>query len=225
MEDTVKSSYLGSKYLLDNLKKQKVQILRGQFLKGYGITIYEKGTITKTYYDTPDCFFNQVGITININKRKEGGELVVRFNSGVNRIMFLTNIPDTFSIKINPKSRISDYIKFITSAIYELIPNGISADVEALLKTIQPIMIVEKKRERFRAINANGFKTIMSFSYSTYANQLNKKRSKVEVLEFQSDSGNHEFWPTFNKLVKFEFPALIETQSSDLNLGIDLTAK
>ena len=225
MEETIKSNYLGSKYLLDNLKKQKIQILHAQFLKGYGISLYSKEVIVKTYYDTQDSFLSQVGITININKRKEGGELVVRFNKDANRIMFLTNIPDTFSKKINAKDSIHKHFDFIANAIYELIPNGISADVRTLLNDIRPIMVVEKKRERFRIINANGFKTIMSFSNSTYSNQFNRTRSKVEVLELQSESGQHEFYPIFTKLLTFEFPELISLDASDLNVGLSLTEK
>ena len=226
MDDAVKSNYLGAKYFLDNLKKDKPRILRSELLRGYSVTLYDKSTTVKTYYDTQDCFFNQVGLTININKLSNNkGELVVRFNSATNRIEFLSNIPDTFAKEVNPKSTVRDHIDFITNAIYDLIPNGISADVKQMLRTARPIMVAEKKRERYRLINANGFKTILSFSNSTYSNYLNRVRRKVEILELESNSNNPQYFPVFQKQLLFEFPTLIQTETSDLNVGFKVCEK
>ena len=226
MEETVRSNYLGAKYFVDNLKKDKIKILRGKFLAGYGVTLYEKSTVVKTYYDTPDCFFKQVGITININKLAGGkGELVVRFNTDANRIIFLNNIPDTFAKPVNPRSTAREHMDFIADAIYELIPNGISSDVQGLIRSLRPIIVKKKKRERYRIINANGFKTIMSFANCVYHNQINGIKKKVETLELESKSNNNEYFPVFQKLLTFEFPTLIATDSSDLTVGFDICVK
>ncbi len=227
INNAVKSNYLASKYLLDNLKKDKMKILHGQFLKGYGISLYGRDFEQKTYYDTQDTFFNKVGITININKIKGASkaELVVRFNNKARRIQFLDNIPDTFAIPIGLHSGIADNVDFITSAIYELIPNGISADVKALLATARPVMVVEKKRERYRAINASGLKVIMSFTLGTYSNKINGVKQKLEMLELEANARMQEPFENFNKLLTFEFANLIRTQPSDLDVALEQCTK
>lgn len=220
----VKSNYLASKFLLDNLKKDRQKILRAPFLKGYGVSLYGKDVEQKIYYDTQDAFFHKVGITININKHKGANkaELVVRYNKIARRIEFLENIPDTFAIEIGLHSDIKDNIDFITKAIYELIPNGVSADVKQLLTTATPIMIVDKKRERYRIIHINGLKVLASFSSVVYSNKMNGKREKVELVELESAANKAKEFNDFTKLVRFEFPNLIKANESDLEYGLEI---
>ncbi len=223
---TVKTNYLAAKYTVDNLKKDKNKILHGSCLNGYGVSLYGKDYQTKTYYDTQDAFFYQVGITININKIKNiRTELVVRYNGVSDRIEFLSDIPDTFVLNIKPNSSIREHIDFITSAIYELIPNGISTDVKKMLQTIKPIMVVEKKRERHRAINANGFKTIISFTQAVYHNNLSRVRQKTELVELESANHLKSKFMEFNKLLTFEFTNLIKVPAGDLEVAFTLCVK
>ena len=95
MELNEKVNFLDTKFSLDNFKKQKISILTNPTtFTGFDRIGSGKDVVLKEYYDTQDFFFQDRGITININtvKGKKTGELVVRWDTGRDRIKFLSKI-------------------------------------------------------------------------------------------------------------------------------------
>lgn len=219
MENSVKSNYLGTKFLLDNLKKDKQNIFKtSETLKSYSIEYINKDVLQKTYYDTPDFYLHQHGIVININvlKGKTKAELVVRYESEKQRIEFLSDIPDTFAIEISAKDSIYSHAEFIADAISELLPYGIEVDGINIVKQCGKVFQIEKKRENYRVINIQGLKCTFSFSTAIYKACLNKNVYKTELLEIDSNTVNKSVdYNTLRKLMVFEFPKLVETDHSD----------
>ena len=142
MEIKSKKNYFNTKFSLDNLKKQKDEILKNPVtFVGFDRLGSHKDVKIKEFYDTPELFLQDRGITINKNsiKGEKKAELVVRFDTGRERIQFLSDIPDTFAIEIPQKSSIYQYSEFIADSISALVPNGLNVDLDSLVKTLTKI--------------------------------------------------------------------------------------
>ena len=223
MENAKKSNYLGTKFLVDNLKKDRKTIMAGGYFKGFGFDGSSKDITTKSYYDTQDFFLQLNGITINKNdyKGKLYSDLVVRYESEKKRIEFLSDFPDTFAIQIPAKHSIYQHIDFIAYAIGELLPSGLGVDVPTLIQAMSPVIIVTKKRDYMRAYSANGLKMFVYFTSAEYTTPLIPKlKQKIEMVEFDSDTIEHrKEYDDFIKRVVFSNPKLIELQHSDVLIG------
>ncbi len=219
MDKAVKSNYLGTKFSLDNLKKDKLTIMKNSpTLKSYSVQLVGKDVLQKVYYDTPDFYLFNRGIVVNINsfKGKSNAELVVRYESEKKRIAFLSNIPDTFAITIPAKANILNYSEFIAEAISNLLPNGIEVDAEQFLHKCAPVFKILKKRESYRVIHINGLKCMFFFSQAEYSTSLNRRKTRLELFEIESSTINlKNDYDMLVKLLKFEFPKLIEIEHSD----------
>lgn len=218
-----KENYVGSKFLIENYKDVQKNIIKtSNFLRNFGVSSIIKDVMEKTYYDTDDMFFCKIGVTISINtyKGRNYADLIVRYEGDNSRIMFISDIPDTFIKKIGRKDNISKHYEYIASVILELIPNGISVEPLEMVRRIKAKLIVTKKRERYRVINSNGLKVILSFEQCVYQNS---KRAKVKlnILELRLDSPND----TTKKFEKFVHDLqlveyrLIKTKDGDLFIG------
>ena len=219
MENSVKSNYLGTKFLLDNLKKDKNTIFKtSETLKSYSVEYINKDIMHKTYFDTPDFYLHQRGIVININtyKGKQKAELVVRYESEKQRIEFLSDIPDTFATEISAKDSIFSHAEFIADAISQPLPYGIEVDGINIVRQCIKVFDIEKKRENYRVINIQGLKCTFSFTTAVYKTNLNRNVHKTELLEIESNTVNKVVeYSTLRKLMVFEFPKLVETFHSD----------
>ena len=218
-----KENYVGSKFLIENYKDVQKNIIKtSNFLRNFGVSSIIKDVMEKTYYDTDDMFFCKIGITISINtyKGRNYADLIVRYEGDNSRIMFISDIPDTFIKSIRRKNNISKQQEYIASVILELIPNGISVEPLEMVRRIKAKLIVTKKRERYRVINSNGLKVILSFEQCVYQNS---KRAKVKlnILELRLDSPNDttkEFEKFVHDLQLVEY-RLIKTKDGDLFIG------
>ena len=221
-----RENYVGQKYLIENYKDiQKNIIKTSNVLRNFGISSTVKDVVDKVYYDTDDMFFCRLGITISLNtyKGRPYTDLVVRYEDGdQGRIKFISDIPDTFIRKVNKKDTISKHFEYIASVVLELIPNGISVEPLEMVRKLKPKLKINKKRERFRVINSNGLKIILSFDQCVYANMA-KAKVKLNILELRLDSPS-ETAPLFEKFVRDLQIAeyrIIKTQDSDLFIGQD----
>ncbi len=223
-----KISWLGGKFLLSNYKQERKSILENsESLKRFYKTFLNKDVITKTYYDTPDFFFKSNGININLNeiKRSNNAQIVVRYDSEYDRISFLKYMPDTYLLDIKADSSLMEHFGFIDKAISELIINGLQVDPIDILINIQPVLVVKKKRDRWRFVGMNGLKFIASFDYCEYSSPLNPgETEKMEIMEIACENHPKEFEELFKnqmqQLVR-EFPTIVRIQHSDLFIGYD----
>lgn len=223
MEEAKKSNYLGMKFAVDNLKKDRKKILECGCFKGFGWDPEYKDVSSKTYFDTPDFFFQSRGITINKNdyKGKLTSDLVVRYESDVKRIRFLSDFPDTFAIQIPAKNSITQHFNFISQAIAELLPSGLGVNIEDTLRSIVPVICVNKKRTYYRGYHVSGLKLFVYFTSAEYSSPLAKKIvQKIDMVELDSETIDHkaEYDDVIKKLT-FSNPTLVELKHSDVLIG------
>lgn len=223
MESLERKNFLDTKFSLDNLKKQKKSILKNQTtFTGFDLLGIKKDIMIKEYYDLPDFFLQSEGITVNKNsiKGEKQAELVVRFDTGRERIQFLSNIPDTFSLEIPVKDSIYKYQQFIADSISALVPSGLNVDLFQLAGQLSKICTVKKKRERHTMINYNGLKVTLSFQKAEYESSMSKNREIVDMLEITSfELSQVEKYDAFIKKISFNNPTIIKLKSSDIQLA------
>ncbi len=221
-----RENYVGEKYLIEAYKDIQKNIMKtSNVLRNFGISSTIKDVVEKTYYDTDDMFFCRLGITISMNayKGRPYVDLVVRYEDGdQGRIKFISDIPDTFIRKIGKKDLISKHYEYIASVVLELIPNGISVEPLEMVRRLKPRLKITKKRERYRVINSNGLKVILSFDQCVYANMA-KTKVKLNILELRLDAPS-ETAPLFEKFVhdlQIAEYRMIKAKDSDLFIGQD----
>ena len=221
-----KMSWLGGKYLLSNIKKEKNDLLYNSgVLRSYSKNFEGKEVQIKTYYDTKEQFYNNNGISIAISNKKgeKTCELVVRYNSDKERISYLSYMPDTYETTIDIKSPIQNHFHFIANAIRDLIINGLEVDILDILKEIKPIMVVKKKREKYRISGMNQLRLFFYFDNSEYQTSLAKGKEKMDIFEIVCENDPREFEQLYNQLTKdlvIENPTIVETSQSDLDIGL-----
>lgn len=221
------TSYLGGKFLLSNIKKEKEDIIyKSQVLSQYNKEYLGKDKYFKTYYDTPDFIFRNAGINICRTqvKGKPNGEIVVRYDSEKKRVNFLNFMPDTYTLTIPAKDSIMQYKDFVAKAITELITNGLQVNMLQLVNTMVPLLTVSKKRDRFRVVGSNGLKMVMSFDNVIYSNAKNpKEKEKLDVLDIVSGDPKlyGEIYEETTKDLVIENPTIVKTHHSDLFVGLD----
>ena len=218
-----KENYVGSKFLIENYKDVEKNIMKtSNILRNFAVGSLIKDVMEKTYYDTDDMFFCKLGVTISLNtyKGRNYADLIVRYEGNNSRIMFISDIPDTFIRRIGKKESISRHYEYIASVILELIPTGISVEPLEMVRRIKPRLHVVKKRERYRVINSNGLKVIISFEQCVYENTKHTK-VKLNILELRLDSPNNtakNFEKFVHDLQLAEY-RLIKTKDGDLFIG------
>ena len=221
-----KMSWLGSKYLLSNPKKEKNDLLNCYILRSYSKTFMGKEIQEKVYYDTPELFFHKNGIHIGTSAYKGQKEysLIVRYDSEKERISYLSYMPDTFEMKIDSSSPIKNHLAFIARAISNMITNGLEVDILETLQGIKPVMVVKKKRECYRINGMNALRMFFYFDECEYTTPLAKGKEKMNLLEIVCENDQKEFKDLFEKTTKdliIANPTIIETSHSDLLIGLD----
>lgn len=227
MEEMVRrANYYGEKFLLTNLKKDKISTLRPDgVLKIFDISPPKHDKLVKYYYDTPNLFFRKNGINIcrNVYSDKNYDDIVVRYDSSVSRIAFISDLPDTFIKKIKKREPLSRHYNYIATAILELIPKGLNADAFDVIRFVKPILIVKKKRERYRIINNAGLKLMFSFEKNTYISTKYNTKQKLDMLEIRLESSNKtkDMFFDFIRKLQLQEAMFIKQKHSDLFIGLD----
>lgn len=229
MESLEKKNFLDAKFSLDNLKKQKEAILKNPVtFVGFDRLGVNKDVMIKEYYDTPDFFLQAHGVTVNKNsiKGEKMAELVVRFDTGRERIQFLSDIPDTFSLEIPAKDSIYKYSEFIANSISSLVPSGLNVDLLRLANTITKICTVKKNREMYKFINITGLKINFTFEKVEFDSSISRAKEVVDMLEITSlDLDKCDEYNAFVKKVSFNNPTIIKLKNSDILLAQDYLFK
>lgn len=222
MELKAKENYLATKFSLDNLKQVEHILKNRATFTGFDRIGSSKDIYIKEYFDTPDLFLQDRGITINKNtiKGSKQSELVVRFDTGRERKQFLSNIPDTFCIQIGKKDSIFKYTEFISASISELVPNGLSVDPMQIANSLTKICTVTKKRETNRYINIKGLKLDIHASKALFESNISRAKEEIPLLEIIShDFNKSEDYKEFIKKLSFNNPTLIRIKDSDIEIA------
>ena len=226
--ETVKKrlNYFGSKLLIDNLKIYKNDVInKNPLLKSFMVSHYTKDVVTKTYYDTPDNFFYNSGINIHLNiiKGKPTAELVIRYDSVKERINFLVDMPETFSMQMSAKDSIYNHLDDIAYAVNEIVPSGLYTNVDEKVRQLAPFIIAKKKRDRYKAISNSGLKMILSFDMAEYSSPRARHKVDLNILEISSES-ERSLAPQYDEFIKniiLEKPYLVKMKNSDLFIGVE----
>ena len=224
MEQLVsKHNYIGTKFNCSNIKQFKKDLLsRKGMLKAYSISFFAKDNVIKTYYDTDDLFFQNNGINININRfNGKEAELVVRYSSSAPRLEFISDIPDTFTKLIEKKDYIENHLDFVIQTCQRLKPSGYNVVLDKVVQGIKPQITVAKKRERYRLINAVGFKITVSIDTTEYSSYNSRARAKLPIVEFKLESDREKSREFFNFVhdINLQFPTLTSLPESDLTVA------
>lgn len=220
-----RSNYSGAKLMLINLRKDKKAVFTSGVLRTYGVSAPRLDKVTKTYYDTKTLFFRKHGINIAIIKYNDRSysDLVVRYDSEVSRVNFISGIPDTFIKKIRKGESLAMQFNYIATAILELIPRGLSVDAFEIVRDIKPVVVINKKRERYRIIHNDGLKMVFSFESNTYHNLQNGSKHKMPLLDIRMESVESfktEFYEYVRKIL-VNHPDFLAQKHSDLLVTYD----
>lgn len=210
------------RYLISNMKSDKVAMIRSTLLSSFSVGSLGSSYNEKVYYDTPDFFFADKGINIyTVTVNSTAKELVIKYDKEqVKRIEFLKNMPTYFKVDIGKNDKINKYFKEITDAIYRIFPMGINANIEDYLKMITPQIKVFKKRDSYRVVNNIGLKMVMSYDISEYSQVSKKGRFTQPTLDIVCESArNPNDFDIFLKTVIRDFPQLIKIESNELTLA------
>jgi len=225
MEEMVRrSNYTGAKLLITNLKTDKKNVLSPEgILRTFDVSSKRIDAVKKVYYDTPDFFFRKNGINISTNhySEKNKDDITVRYDSSVSRIEFLSNLPDTYTKKLNKTDSISKHYNYMATAILELVPKGLTVDAFEVIQTIKPMLIVTKKRERYRVVHNDGLKVVLSFELNTYKSMKTGAKHVMPILDIRMDSPD-KFKDAFKEFVKrlnVQETNFIKQKHSDLFIG------
>lgn len=225
-EDVIKYSCLGGKFLLSNYKKDKSNLIQlSILLKSFSRDFLGKEVLEKVYYDTKDFFFHKNGINISLNtiKGSKEKEICVRYDSEKERVNYLIYMPDTYVIKIDVKDSLSNHYQFMADSVTDMIANGLQVDLMELLPKIVPIVIVNKRRERWQCNNNYGLRLKLSFDFAEYSSPQVTSKTKLEMLEILSENPK-EFTDAYNEFTNklvVENPTIVKTSHSDLFIGLD----
>lgn len=219
-----RANYIGDKFLLSKLKKDKKEALRfNGVLKTFDVSAPRKDKVKKYYYDTPNLFFRKNGINISKNEYTDKNycDIVVRYDSSVSRIAFLSDLPDTFIKKISKRDSMSKHFNYIATAILELIPKGLNADAFDVIRHVKPVLVITKKRERYRIINNDGLKLMFSFEKNVYHAPQNNTKQKLQMLEIRMESPRktEEMYHEFIHKLHLQQAMFIKLPHSDLFVG------
>lgn len=221
-----RANYYGEKFLIHNYKKDMKSVFNfSGVLKTFDVSSPRTDTVNKVYYDTPNKFFRKNGINISLNEYSSRNycDIIVRYDSNEKRIKFISDLPDTFIKKIRKKESLKVHYDYMATAILELVPKGLNVDVFETIKNIKPVLIVTKKRERFRVINNDGLKMVLSFEKCLYKSGKNSSKIKLDMLEIRLESSNKtkEMFETFIKKLQLQQSMFIKQKHSDLFVGDD----
>lgn len=215
------ANYLSGKFLLNNYKADKNEILKGPFLKSFSVGSLDGGNVVVEYYDTRDYLFAEKGIniyTITLGKTKE---LIVRYDAEqVTRIEFLKNIPNFFKMQIGYKDSISMYYNQISEAIYEVYPAGLNLSIEDELRSATVQVRVHKKTDSYRVVNNNGLKFTLNFEQCEYIKVSSRAKFSQPTLDIICDS--YKLKDKFNEFLRemiINHPKLIKIENNELSIA------
>ena len=211
------ANYLNGKFLINNFKADKKEIVKGPLLASYSTDKLGSSVCEVNFYDTPDFYFAERGINIYTEFTPSGSQLIVRYDSNHSgRIEFLKNIPNFFKVSISKGASIHSYYENISDAIYKVFPTGLGINIEEYLRKSSPVIKIHKKRESYRVVNNVGLKMILNFETCEYYNTVTKGKFSQPVLDVFGETPKTEDFELFLKHIVRDHPQLIKLPDNEL---------
>lgn len=217
------ANFLSGKYLLNNFKKDKVEILKGKLLSSFSVGSLGSGNKIVEYYDTKDFLFAEKGINIYTIQNGNLKELIIRYDAEqVTRIEFIKNTPNFFKIQIGAKDSISNYFSEIAEAVYNVYPSGLNVNIEEELRNSSVQVRISKKFDAYRVVNNNGLKVTISFENCDYVKSGTRQKYSQPTLDIVCDSYLlKDKFDTFLREIIINHPKLIKIKNNDLTIARD----
>jgi len=215
------ANYLSGKFLINNYKVDKNEILKGQLLSSFSVGSLGSGNIVVEYYDTKDFLFAEKGINIYTITSGKTKELIIRYDAEqVTRIEFLKNIPNFFKMQIGNNDSISKYYEQISEAIYQVYPAGLNLSIEDELRSASVQVRIQKKSESYRVVNNNGLKFTINFEQCDYINVNSRAKFSQPTLDVICDSYKlKDKFDVFLRDVIINHPKLIKIENNELSIA------
>ena len=215
------ANYLSAKYLCNNLKADKKEMLKGQLLAAYSVGSLGASTTLVEYYDTKDFLFAEKGINIYTITSNGIKELIIRYDaSQVSRIEFLKNIPNFYKMQIGYNESIYKHTEDITKAIYEVFPTGLNVNIEDELRNSSVQVKVQKKCDAYRVVNNNGLKVTISFEDCVYIKNGTRHKFSQPTLDVVCDSYRlKDKFDVFLREIVINHPKLIKIENNELTIA------
>ena len=128
------------------------------------------------FYDTKDDLLSKAGVVVS--KVNEG-------NQAYFKVQRQTFIPSTFVGEdkvyihhIGPKDKVYDHTYYITDGIKELYTTSFSVDLENVVKTIYPKLIIKTKIKRNRIVSGTGFRALLDEESIVISNKQTRRTVK-----------------------------------------------
>ena len=221
MELTHVANYLSGKFLINNIKADKNEILKGSLLASFSVGPLGSGNKVVEYYDTKDFLFAEKGINIYTTFYNNVKELIIRYDAEqVTRIEFLKNIPNFFKIQIGSNDNISKYYSEISQAIYQVYPAGLNIDIEEELRNTSAQVKIIKKCDSYRVVNNNGLKVTINFEICEYQKVGTRSKFSQPTLDIVCDSYRlKDKFDPFLRDVIINHPKLIRIENNELTIA------
>lgn len=215
------ANFLSGKYLLNNFKSDKNEILKGSLLSSFSVGPLGSGNKVVEYYDTRDFLFAEKGINIYTILDGSIKELIIRYDAEqVTRIEFIKNAPNFFKIQIGAKDSISKYFNEIAEAIYKVYPAGLNVNIEEELRNSSVQVRINKKTDAYRVVNNNGLKVTISFENCEYIKAGTKQKFSQPTLDIVCDSYLlKDKFTAFLREVIINHPKLLKIENNDLTIA------
>ena len=218
------------KYLLPgkSMKPYMADILTKEGILGpYSVEYEGPDYIEKIYFDTRDRFFFNNGLLITMTKSKAAKMhvLEVRQEGEDKRIHFISEMPKNRILEIEKKDYFSAHFDFISESLLAIRPSGLGVNIPSYVNSIIPVFMAVKKASRYRIINNNGMKAVLSFEEVEFINNANRNKHKQYQLEIKlEDIAKHDLFETFIKRLILQVPTIIPIKHSDILNGLDYTS-
>ena len=218
------------KYLLPgkSMKPYMEEVLSKEgILAPYGVSNEGPDYIEKIYFDTRDRFFFNNGLLITMTKSRVAKMHVieVRQEGEDKRIHFISDMPKNRMLEIEKKDYFSAHFDFITDSLLQIRPSGLGVNIPSYVNSIIPVFMAVKKATRYRIINNNGMKAMLSFEEVEFINNANRNKHKQFQLEIKlEDIEKHDLFEKFIKRLVLQVPTIIPIKHSDILNGLDYTS-
>lgn len=203
---------MGKLYLLDGKGKREFTVFSkkafkkieklGKVMPEFAFNYSRTDTSVYTYYDSPSRLLKTAGVIFS--KVVKGDHAVFRIDSTrppISKYEKKVYVPKRYTHEISAEEKVIEHLYFLTEGIESVLYSKVSIDLENVLKSVVPLLIISIKRKKFLVSNGTGFKAEIAFEYATYDNLETKRKATDLFLRVKNLTPKDEKLDLFEQLV------------------------
>lgn len=169
------------------------------------LTKIGNSVVKETYYDTPANLLYKSGIVLS--KFQEGSTNFFKVENSSRMSKILNKIhKEVFIHQIGANDRLSDHGFYLKDGITSLYSTSFTVDLENVIKTAVPKLVVEVKSEIYQLVSGTGMRGKLALENKFIKNLETKRKYKVQGMTLKIENENLSlFLPDFeefNKLIQ-----------------------